>query len=59
MDLTFMFQLMLTVSFMIVSLALAGKLIIEAYLYWVQVKTGIEIVQDELEQQMEEEDEER
>jgi hypothetical protein len=59
MEFTLMFQVLLVGSFMLVSIALAAKLVMEAYLNWVEVKTGIKIIQEEIQQQMEGEEDEQ
>ena len=51
MEFDFAFKLILTVSFAIVSLALALKLIVETYLWWVEVRTGIRLIQEQQEQE--------
>jgi hypothetical protein len=43
MEITFLLQLILTFSFLLVSLAFAIKLIAEAYISWVEFKTGLQI----------------
>lgn len=57
MDYEFYFKLILTLSFGIVSLAFAIKLLMEAYLWYVQVMTGVSIAIDEHMGEEEEEDE--
>lgn len=57
MEITLLLQTLLVGSFLVVSVAFAIKLIIEAYLYYVEVTTGIKIVQEELQQQQEDMDE--
>jgi hypothetical protein len=47
------FKLLLTLSFVIVSVALTLKLLVETYLWWVEVREGIKIVR---EQRMQEQD---
>jgi len=44
MDFDFFFKLVLTSSFFGVSLCLCIKWVVESYLDWLQVKTGINIV---------------
>jgi hypothetical protein len=44
MDFDFFFKLVLTASFFGVSLCLCIKWVVESYLDWLQVKTGIDIV---------------
>lgn len=55
--------LIIAMGFGVVSFALAGKFIIEAYMEYIQVKTGIRVVTDkmmeELAGQLEEEEDER
>lgn len=51
MEFDFAFKLILTASFAIVSLALALKLIVETYLWWVEVRTGIRLIQEQQEQE--------
>lgn len=51
MEFDFAFKLILTASFAIVSIALALKLIVETYLWWVEVKTGIRLIQEQQEQE--------
>lgn len=57
MEITLLLQTLLVASFLVVSVAFAIKLIVEAWLYYVEVKTGIKIVQEELQQQQEDMDE--
>jgi|13_taG_2_1085334.scaffolds.fasta_scaffold01669_10 hypothetical protein len=57
----FFFQLILTASFLVVSIAFAAKLVVDAYLEWVQVMTGIQVMtkrdqEEELARQQEEEE---
>lgn len=56
----FFFQVLLTASFLVVSVAFAAKLVVDAYLEWVQVMTGITVMtkkmQEEAEQQEQEEE---
>ena len=40
----FFFQVILTGSFLVVSVAFAAKLVVDAYLEWVQVMTGITVM---------------
>jgi hypothetical protein len=47
MEITFLLQLILTFSFLLVSLAFAIKLIAEAYISWVEFKTGLQIFLEE------------
>lgn len=55
--------LIIAMGFGVVSFALAGKFIIEAYMEYIQVKSGIRVVTDkmmeQLAEQMEEEEDER
>lgn len=56
--------LIIAMGFGVVSFALAGKFIIEAYMEYIQVKTGIRVVTDKMmeelaEQLQEEEEDER
>jgi hypothetical protein len=44
MDFDFFFKLVVTASFFGVSLCLCIKWVVESYLDWIQVKTGINIV---------------
>ena len=43
MEITFILQLVLTCSFLLVSLAFGIKLLIEAYINWVEFNTGLQI----------------
>jgi hypothetical protein len=43
MEITFILQLIVTCSFLLVSLAFAIKLLAEAYISWVEFKTGLQI----------------
>jgi len=54
MEFDFAFKLILTASFAIVSLALALKLIVETYLWWVEVRTGIRLIQEQQEEMKDE-----
>lgn len=47
MEITFLLQLILTFSFLLVSLAFGIKLLAEAYINWVQFKTGLQIFLEE------------
>jgi len=47
MEITFLLQLILTFSFLLVSLAFGIKLLAEAYISWVEFKTGLKIVLQE------------
>jgi hypothetical protein len=47
MEITFILQLILTCSFLLVSLAFGIKLLAEAYINWVQFKTGLQIFLEE------------
>jgi hypothetical protein len=56
------FLLICTFGFFVVSIALAGKFVVEAYLEYIQVKEGIRVMtlndMKEIQKEMEEEDEE-
>ena len=47
----FFFQLILTASFLVVSVAFAAKLIVDAYLEWVQVMTGITVMTKKMQEE--------
>ena len=47
MEIEFFLKLILTCSFMLVSLAFGIKLVAEAYISWVQFKTGLQIFLEE------------
>ena len=49
MDLTYIFQLILLCSFLIVSVAFAIKLVVETYLNWLEVKEGITLFKQQIE----------
>ena len=49
----FFFQLILTASFLVVSVAFAAKLIVDAYLEWVQVMTGITVMTKKMQEEAE------
>ena len=51
MDLTYIFQLILLCSFLIVSVAFAIKLVVETYLNWLEVKEGISVFRQQLEEE--------
>ena len=51
MDLTYIFQLILLCSFLIVSVAFAIKLVVETYLNWLEVKEGITLFKQQIEQE--------
>mgnify|MGYP005635988951 CR=1 FL=1 len=56
MDITFIFQVILLSSFLLVSIAFAIKLVVETYLTWLEVKEGIVVFRNQ--QQEEEQDDE-
>jgi hypothetical protein len=56
MDMTFIFQVILLSSFLLVSIAFAIKLLVETYLTWLEVKEGIIVFKNQ--QQEEEQDDE-
>lgn len=47
MDIMFVLQLLVACSFLLVSLAFVIKLLAEAYIEWVEFKTGLQIVLQE------------
>ena len=49
----FFFQLILTASFLVVSVAFAAKLVVDAYLEWVQVMTGITVMTKKMQEEAE------
>ena len=60
MDFDFIFKLILTVSFFTVSVGLALKWVVSAYLDYIQVVTGIRIVTwEQQKEQMRQEEKER
>jgi hypothetical protein len=56
MSLETFFLIVCTFSFLVVSVALAGKFVVEAYLEYIQVKTGIYVMQQMLEEEEQVED---
>lgn len=56
MSLETFFLIVCTFSFLVVSVALAGKFVVEAYLEYIQVKTGIFVMQQMLEEEEQVED---
>lgn len=51
MEFDFIFKLMLVTSFLVVSMAFSVKLLTEAYLWWLQVKEGVQIINEQREQE--------
>lgn len=49
----FFFQVILTGSFLVVSVAFAAKLAVDAYLEWVQVMTGITVMTKKMQEEAE------
>ena len=49
----FFFQVILTASFLVVSVAFAAKLVVDAYLEWVQVMTGITVMTKKMQEEAE------
>ncbi len=49
----FFFQLILTASFLVVSVAFAAKLVVDAYLEWIQVMTGITVMTKQMQEEAE------
>ncbi len=49
----FFFQVILTGSFLVVSVAFAAKLVVDAYLEWVQVMTGITVMTKKMQEEAE------
>ena len=47
----FFFQVILTGSFLVVSVAFAAKLAVDAYLEWVQVMTGITVMTKKMQEE--------
>lgn len=47
MEITYILQLLLACSFLMVSVAFSIKLLVEAYLWWVEVKTGLTLALEE------------
>lgn len=59
MELNTFFLIICTFGFFVVSIALAGKFVMDAYLDYLQVKEGIEVLRhSELREMMENDDEE-
>ena len=54
---TFIFQVILLSSFLLVSIAFAIKLLVETYLTWLEVKEGIIVFKNQQQEEEEQDDE--